>query len=80
MILKNYNLIQILFIINRVFTSMLGKKKSLNELKNYLLEKNIHNISETEFCQGHTMRWGIAWSFSETQLPIFNYLKVNYKK
>jgi methyltransferase len=53
---------------------MLGKKRSLVDLKSYLKnEKNILNVSEAEFCQGHTMRWGLAWSFSESQLPTVVY-------
>ena len=63
---------------------MLGKKKSLIDLKRYLIEsKNISNISETQFCQGRTMRWALAWSIiantkdnSEFVLPKFNYMKV----
>ena len=26
----------------------------------------ITNIGTTEFCQGRTMRWGLAWSFDAT--------------
>lgn len=52
---------------------MLGKKESLVELKNYLNQKNVSNVSETQFCQGHTMRWAIAWSFHEPRLEQFNY-------
>lgn len=40
---------------------MLGKKSSLTALKTLLRSKNIPFIT-TEFCQGRTMRWGIAWS------------------
>ncbi len=55
---------------------MLGKKKSLIELKKFLShEKNISNISETQFCQGNTMRWAIAWSFFYN-LPQFCYMNV----
>lgn len=56
---------------------MLGKKKSLIELKKYLKEeKKIENVSETQFCQGHTMRWGLAWSFHDVKLAQFDYMKV----
>lgn len=55
---------------------MLGKKESLVELKKYLVEeKNITNVTETQFCQGHTMRWAIAWSFHDFKLNDFNYFK-----
>jgi hypothetical protein len=47
----------------RIFTSQLGKKSSLNQIKKYL--KDIRHI-DTEFCQGNTMRWAIAWTFDET--------------
>lgn len=26
----------------------------------------ITNIGSSEFCQGNTMRWGIAWTFDES--------------
>lgn len=56
---------------------MLGKKSSLGHLKDYLFcEKKITNVSETQFCQGHTMRWGLAWSFTQVQLDQFDYFKV----
>jgi hypothetical protein len=58
---------------------MLGKKKSLSLLKDYLInEKNIDNVSEAQFCQGHTMRWGLAWSFSHHKLGQFNYVIILY--
>lgn len=46
----------------KIYTSMLGKKSSLGLVKNYLREKGITNFITTEFCQGRTTRWGIAWS------------------
>lgn len=56
---------------------MMGKKSSLNDIKSYLVnEKKITNISSTQFCQGHTMRWAIAWSFDAKQLKEFNYKKM----
>uniref|UniRef100_A0A1I8PVK0 U6 snRNA m(6)A methyltransferase n=1 Tax=Stomoxys calcitrans TaxID=35570 RepID=A0A1I8PVK0_STOCA len=47
----------------RIFTSMLGLKSSLNQLKHILKSKNISNYCTTEFHQGNTTRWAIAWSF-----------------
>jgi len=41
----------------------LGKKSSLKQLEKCL--KDIHHI-DTQFCQGNTMRWAIAWTFDET--------------
>jgi hypothetical protein len=51
----------------RIFTSQLGKKSSLDQIHKYL--QSINHI-DTEFCQGNTMRWAIAWTFDETfQFP-----------
>ncbi|CAF3854538.1 unnamed protein product [Rotaria sp. Silwood2] len=47
----------------RVFTSQLGKKSSLKQIQNCL--HDIRHI-DTEFCQGNTMRWAVAWTFDET--------------
>lgn len=44
------------------FTSMIGKKSDLKPLKNIIKSKNI-NYHLTEFNQGYTHRWGIAWSY-----------------
>ncbi len=40
----------------------MGKKSSLDQIKKYF--NDIRHI-ETEFCQGNTMRWAIAWTFNE---------------
>ena len=56
---------------------MFGKKESFLEIKKYLTEiKKIKNISEAKFCQGHTIRWAIAWSFNYENLPQFEYMQV----
>lgn len=47
----------------RIYTTMLGKKTSLPILKYELAKNGITNVGVTEFCQGRTMRWGLAWSF-----------------
>lgn len=53
----------------RIYTSMIGHKSSLKPLKEQLCKINISNWTHTEFCQGHTTRWGLAWTFdSSTQL------------
>lgn len=41
----------------------LEKKNSLFYFVKLLKEHNINNFTWTEFCQGHTKRWGLAWSF-----------------
>lgn len=46
-----------------VFTTMLGHKISMIRVLRYLAEKQITNIAQTQFCQGNTTRWAIAWSF-----------------
>ncbi|CAI5715460.1 unnamed protein product [Peronospora destructor] len=52
---------------NRVlwFTSMIGRKASLRKLLAQLRENKVRNTRTTEFFQGRTKRWGIAWTFSE---------------
>merc|ERR1711962_1792763 len=48
------------------FTSMVGRKSSLKPIIKYLKSKNIDKYVSTDFKQGKTMRWGIAWTFTET--------------
>lgn len=45
-----------------IYTVMLGKKRSAKEVLAELNQQNIRCTS-TEFCQGKTMRWGVAWTF-----------------
>ncbi|XP_043472715.1 U6 small nuclear RNA (adenine-(43)-N(6))-methyltransferase [Leptopilina heterotoma] len=47
----------------QIYTSMIGVKKNLLFLRSELKNRNIENVTWTEFCQGFTKRWGIAWSF-----------------
>ncbi|XP_011164524.2 U6 small nuclear RNA (adenine-(43)-N(6))-methyltransferase isoform X1 [Solenopsis invicta] len=47
----------------KIYSTMIGKKANLVNLKRLLRSKDIKNITWTEFCQGHTTRWGLAWSF-----------------
>ncbi|KUF86442.1 Methyltransferase protein 16 [Phytophthora nicotianae] len=51
---------------NRIlwFTSMVGKKSSLRKLLALLRGKQVKSTRTTEFFQGRTKRWGIAWTFS----------------
>ena len=49
---------------------MLGKKCSLSPLKEELRIHGVPKVTHTEFCQGRTMRWALAWSFYENvQVP-----------
>lgn len=47
----------------RWYTSMVGKKSSLKSLIAKLREVGVTVVKTTEFVQGQTCRWGIAWSF-----------------
>lgn len=60
----------------RVYTSMVGKKLNLAALKDELRNYKVPKISSTEFCQGKTMRWGLAWSFD----PNFSFPKSHFKE
>ncbi|KAF9153305.1 Methyltransferase-like protein 16 [Linnemannia schmuckeri] len=46
----------------RWYTSMLGKRSSVDTVIAYLKEKKILNYTLTTFRQGRTRRWAIAWS------------------
>lgn len=45
---------------------MLGHKSSLNPIKGFIKEAGAASWTWTEFVQGRTMRWGIAWTYCET--------------
>ncbi|XP_059127160.1 RNA N6-adenosine-methyltransferase METTL16 isoform X2 [Peromyscus eremicus] len=47
----------------RWYSCMLGKKCSLSPLKEELRIQGVPKVTFTEFCQGRTMRWALAWSF-----------------
>lgn len=47
----------------RWYSCMLGKKCSLAPLKEELRIQGVRKVTFTEFCQGRTMRWALAWSF-----------------
>ncbi|XP_036926081.1 RNA N6-adenosine-methyltransferase METTL16 isoform X1 [Sturnira hondurensis] len=47
----------------RWYSCMLGKKCSLAPLKKELRIQGVPKVTYTEFCQGRTMRWALAWSF-----------------
>ena len=36
---------------------------SLSEQAVFVSSFQLKTVTTTEFCQGHTMRWGVAWSF-----------------
>ncbi|XP_014614985.1 PREDICTED: methyltransferase-like protein 16 isoform X1 [Polistes canadensis] len=47
----------------KIYTTMLGKRKNSLYFPKFLRKHGIKNFTWTEFCQGYTKRWGIAWSF-----------------
>ncbi|RDX62519.1 U6 small nuclear RNA (adenine-(43)-N(6))-methyltransferase, partial [Mucuna pruriens] len=47
----------------RWFTSMVGRKSNLKYLVSKLWEVGVAIVKTTEFVQGRTSRWGLAWSF-----------------
>ncbi|KAI1318164.1 Methyltransferase-like protein 16 [Mortierella claussenii] len=49
----------------RWYTSMLGKKSSIDGIVSYLKTNKILNYTLTTFHQGRTARWAIGWSFGD---------------
>ncbi|KAF3796410.1 Ribosomal RNA large subunit methyltransferase F [Nymphaea thermarum] len=47
----------------RWFTSMVGRKVNLKILVSKLWKVGVSTVQTTEFVQGQTFRWGLAWSF-----------------
>lgn len=47
----------------KIYSTMLGHKTSVDKIIKVLVTQGITNFCQTEFCQGHTTRWGIAWTF-----------------
>lgn len=43
---------------------MVGHKSSLEPLKASIKEAGAVSWTQTEFVQGRTMRWGLAWTYS----------------
>lgn len=49
-----------------IYTTMLGHKANVAKVLQILRDLGVWNICTTEFCQGHTTRWGVGWSFDDT--------------
>ncbi|KAK2980581.1 hypothetical protein RJ640_029168 [Escallonia rubra] len=47
----------------RWYTSMVGRKSNLKTLISHLRSVGVSVVKTTEFVQGQTCRWGLAWSF-----------------
>ena len=47
----------------KIYTVLLGHKSSLSPVKHILANLRAASFTTTEFCQGKTMRWGVAWTF-----------------
>lgn len=62
----------------RWYTSMVGKKSSLKSLMSKLREVGVTIVKTTEFVQGQTSRWGLAWSFMPpTRKPLSSNVRGN---
>lgn len=46
---------------------MVGRKVNLNAITSRLRAVGVTMLRTTEFVQGRTSRWGIAWSFAPVQ-------------
>lgn len=68
----------------KVFTTMLGHRNSRDAIETVLKSKNITNYCWTEFCQGRTTRWGIAWTLNTNYLlrkvPVYGQFKASQSK
>ncbi|XP_033321603.2 U6 small nuclear RNA (adenine-(43)-N(6))-methyltransferase isoform X1 [Megalopta genalis] len=47
----------------KIYTTMFGRRSNLLFLLKLIKKRNIENATWTEFCQGHTKRWGLAWTY-----------------
>jgi len=45
---------------------MVGVKRHVKELQNQLKAVGVEAVGVTEFVQGKTMRWGLAWTFNKS--------------
>lgn len=52
----------------KIFTTLVGKKCDFLYLKKELQKIHPKSTAFTEFCQGRTTRWGIAWTFLDISL------------
>ncbi|CAO3651881.1 unnamed protein product [Cunninghamella echinulata] len=57
------------------YTTMIGLKKTIRPIIQILKQHDINNYVVTEFCQGRTKRWGLAWSFTSNRIVKSNSLE-----
>ncbi|KAG0718489.1 U6 small nuclear RNA (adenine-(43)-N(6))-methyltransferase [Chionoecetes opilio] len=48
----------------RIFTTLIGTKAHIRDVKKLVEAAKPTSSVFTEFCQGRTMRWGVAWTFA----------------
>jgi 23S rRNA (adenine1618-N6)-methyltransferase len=46
------------------YTTMVGKKSTMKSMRALLYKKGVKVVRTTEFSQGKTLRWGLAWSLA----------------
>lgn len=56
---------------------MVGRKTNLKTLTSKLREVGVTIVKTTEFVQGQTCRWGLAWSFVPPTTNIAKFRAVN---
>ena len=56
------------------YSSMLGKKSSLQPLLKLLVDLKVTNVRTVRFVGGVTTRWGIAWSFTNKGAQMLPYI------
>lgn len=49
---------------------MVGHKSSVQPLLQELKRCGVTSVSQTEFCQGRTVRWAVAWTFTNSVLKV----------
>ncbi|KAB0792644.1 hypothetical protein PPYR_14603 [Photinus pyralis] len=52
----------------RIYSTMVGHKYNLPQLKKLLREVDVISFKQTDFYQGKTTRWGLAWTFHDIDL------------
>lgn len=65
----------------KIYTTLVGKKSDFLYLKKVLMKISPNSLTFTEFCQGKTTRWCLAWSFLNISLNnVSNSLGSNRKR